>query len=76
MAVIWVWYIMPYSNNHYNDGAATKLMLYKALLNALKQNKKQAKNNPFWSIRLRKGLQQLWDNCFQTGKQKVPLLHY
>jgi len=32
---------MPYSNNHCNDGAATKLMQYKALLNALKQNKNQ-----------------------------------
>lgn len=67
---------MLYSNNHRNDGAATKLMLYKALLNALRQNKKQAKNNHLSSIHLRKGLQQLWGNCFQTGKQKVSLLRY
>lgn len=36
---------MPCGNNQGDDGAATKLMLYKALLNVVKHNKKQAKNN-------------------------------
>lgn len=62
---------MPYSNDNCNDGVATKLMLYKALLNALKQNKKEAKNNHLRSICLGKGLQQLWGTYNDTVFKQI-----
>lgn len=61
-AVIWAGDGMPCGNNHGDDGAATKLMLYKALLNVVKHNKKQAKNNHLWYIYVRKGSQQLFSD--------------